>query len=634
MTTTACAQDKTTDNGSSGAQGGDGGVAGTAGQGGNGAAGSGATGGSGNAGSGGGGVGGGGTGGGGSGGIAGVPVGPDATMEDGAEDRILLSGLIVSPTDVFSGQVLVEGDEIVCAAESCEAEAAGATRINTGGLILPGLIDTHNHILFDIFDAGHWSPTLPASCNTTEDCVAGSRYCTSGACDCVDSVCRYRNHNDWPKEREYALMLDYKQCLENASQGKPVWCPQSVGSTDGKVNCEMNKWGELKGLIAGTTSIVGLPGTGYACYGSLSRSIDISQNGLAGDRIQTSALFPPSASSANGVCANYEDEDTHAYLIHVGEGVDSAAHNEWNTLNTVTEPDGCLMSYQTAITHGTAFTAAEFTAMATADMKLIWSPASNLALYGRTTDIPTALSAGVTVALGPDWSMGGSQNLLDELRVAFLYSRDHWGGTLSSEELVRMVTVNAAQVLGLERVIGRVERGFKADLVVIGGSAEAPFDSVVAATPREVRLVMVGGKVLFGDDQLTAAAPDAFDCESFDACGRSKFLCASEGRSANKFDQTVVEIEATLNTALLDLDSLPELPAASCGGCPAGQSCYERTSMPLATPGDCPSACAAGESCFRRAQSGSNQFACLSDNACAPTKERSFHPVTPLLKCN
>ena len=47
--------------------------------------------------------------------------------------------------------------------------------------------------------------------------------------------------------------------------------------------------------------------------------------------------------------------------------------------------------------------------------KLIWSPLSNLLLYGKTTNVYEALAEGVLVSLGTDWNPSGSRNLLGEL---------------------------------------------------------------------------------------------------------------------------------------------------------------------------------------------------------------------------
>ncbi|MCL2823700.1 MAG: hypothetical protein FWD57_06890, partial [Polyangiaceae bacterium] len=265
-----------------------------------------------------GGSGGGGTGG--SGGIS-IPEGPDAVIEPGATNRFLLTGTVVTPDTYYEGQVLVEANKLTCVKPGNECEgrpgANGATIIHTKGIIAPGLIDTHNHILFDIFEDRHWVPVIQSACSKDDDCRTTSKYCTgtgeSAKCKCVDNVCKYTNHNHWTGEDEYGVMLDYKQCLENASQGKPVWCPTEKFNSSSRYNCEMDKWGELKGLIAGTTSIVGLPGTSGACFSSLARSIDVAQNGLDGDKIQTSVSVP-AASAANGVCTNFTNGKTDAYL--------------------------------------------------------------------------------------------------------------------------------------------------------------------------------------------------------------------------------------------------------------------------------------------------------------------------------
>jgi len=50
------------------------------------------------------------------------------------------------------------------------------------------------------------------------------------------------------------------------------------------------------------------------------------------DKIQTSALFPPSKSAGDGVCDNFASGKTDAYLIHVGEGTDAPARAEFAKL--------------------------------------------------------------------------------------------------------------------------------------------------------------------------------------------------------------------------------------------------------------------------------------------------------------
>lgn len=463
-----------------------------------------------------------------------VDAAPDggfpATVTQGAADRILLIGTVVTPDVSFVGQVLVEGKLITCAeaGNACSARigAIGATIIDTHGVIAPGLIDTHNHILFDIFDDSDWLPSQV-----------------------------YADHDEWPNELRYQAMLDVKQCLEDASQGKPVWCPATYDGP-GSLKCEMDKWGELKGMIAGTTSIVGLAGTTSQCFSSLARTIDASQNGLGQDKIQTSALFPPSRSAADGVCNNFAAGTTDAYLIHVGEGTNASALAEFAKLGTVTTSPGCLYAPQTTITHGTAFTANEFAQMGISGMKLTWSPASNVALYGKTTDVPAALDANVVVALAPDWSMGGSQNLLDEMRFADSWDDLHFADRLKAKDLVTMTTKNAASVLALSGRIGTITVGALADLMVVSASQSNPWSSIVGARPKDVRMTMIGGRVLYGDLALKTAAPALPGCETIDICGTAKFVCVAETTTTTKLDQTLVQIKAALEAALVDVDAV------------------------------------------------------------------------------
>lgn len=459
----------------------------------------------------------------------------------GARDRFLVFGTLVTPDVVLptpangviaDGELLIEGAVITCVGGpgACrnEAGARGATEIRTGGIVAPGLIDTHNHILFDIFDNDDWSPTRS-----------------------------YANHDEWPNEPRYQAMLDTKQCLVNDSQGKPTWCAQTpYGTAAGSLRCEVDKYGELKGLISGTTSIVGLPGNSAACFGSLARSIDVSQNGLGTDRVQTSALFPPSKSAADGVCSNFQSLTTDAYLIHCGEGTDARSRGEFDRLGAVSTVQECLFAPQTTVTHGTAFTAAEFARMAAARMKLTWSPRSNVSLYGATTDIPAALDAGVTVALGPDWSMGGSVNLLEEMRFAKSWSDSRWNGRLTARDLLQMATSHGAEVLALDPKIGRLRAGSLADIAIYGGDRTAPYDAIVAAHPRSVKLVFVGGVPLYGDRTFEAAASDPTLCERMDVCGAEKFVCVATKDASNKLNQSLATIRQNLEQALADADAL------------------------------------------------------------------------------
>ncbi len=471
--------------------------------------------------------GGGGTGGGGGGGVVDCVAdsGPPEVVSTGTPGKLLLKGCVVTPDQAFQGEILVESDTITCVGPDCSASpgAGMATVVATHGVILPGLIDAHNHILFDIFDEDDWVPSQS-----------------------------YVNHNQWTAEARYGAMVDAKQYLNG----------EGVPNLDPGFGCEMNKYGELKGLIAGTTSIIGAANPGdKTCYGSLTRTIDQKPNDLPEDKVQVATLV--SGASLNAVCANILSDKTDAYVAHRGEGFGQNMIDEfWALGNTV--PADCLFTKETTIVHGAAFGDPELDMMALHGMSLVWSPKSNVFLYGagvdftKTANIPLALSKGINIGLGPDWSIGGSQNMLDEMRFANQVDDTVWGNQLTTKDIVTMATKNGAQALGVGSLIGTLEVGKRADLFVVGGDTTAPWDAAVLATPKDVRLVLVNGVPLYGDGTIASVGPAAPGCEGLDVCGAPKFVCVAEagGSAANLFGQTLTDITTVLSTNLADYDAM------------------------------------------------------------------------------
>lgn len=441
----------------------------------------------------------------------------------GATDHYLLKGTLLLPSGPLDGELLIAGNTIACVGASCSSEpgAAGATVIDTNGVIAPGLIDAHNHILFDIFDEDDWSPQMS-----------------------------YSNHNQWPNDERYGAMVDAKQYL-NGEAGSPL-----------DLGCELDKYGELKALVAGTTSVQGSPGgSAKGCYRTLARSIDGQFNGLPADKMQTATVFP-TTSSADGVCANFIDGDTTAYVVHIGEGTDTSAHNEFNTLGTVPTTDGCLYDPRTTIIHGVALDDTQLQTMATHDMSLVWSPRSNIFLYGAGTDmsktanIPKVLQDGILVAIAPDWSIGGSQNMLDELRYANQVDDAEFGDILDAHEIVDMGTINAAKALHVDAYVGSLEEGKRADIAVFLPSGGNGYQAILDATPREVTLVFVDGRLLYGDADFVSNVPGDAVCETIDTCCRQKFLCAGQTglTASDRLDQTYSDIAQILGDALTAYD--------------------------------------------------------------------------------
>lgn len=74
-----------------------------------------------------------------------------------------------------------------------------------------------------------------------------------------------------------------------------------------------------------------------------------------------------------------------------------------------------------------------------------------------------------------------------------------------------MVTSTAAQIAGLAGQLGSLEPGRPADLLVLERQRQDPYESVVAADPSWVQLVMVDGDLAYGRADWLSALVDPAD---------------------------------------------------------------------------------------------------------------------------
>jgi cytosine/adenosine deaminase-related metal-dependent hydrolase len=236
--------------------------------------------------------------------------------------------------------------------------------------------------------------------------------------------------------------------------------------------------------------------------------------------------------------------------------VDDTSRAELDTLRTL----GLLRKEVVAI-HGTALTPAQLGEMGQAGMKLVWSPQSNLALYGATTNIPAALAAGLKVALAPDWTLSGTNNLLAELKVADKLNREQWNGMLSDAQLFAMATSVPADIVGMGDRIGRIAPGFAADLVVVAANGKTPLRAVIDAKQADVLLTVVGGQPMYGaPETLTSLGVSGFDPVT--VCGQSRGLLVRDPTVASGGTETLADLQRILSgdgAPLFDLG----------GSCPA-----------------------------------------------------------------
>jgi 5-methylthioadenosine/S-adenosylhomocysteine deaminase len=139
---------------------------------------------------------------------------------------------------------------------------------------------------------------------------------------------------------------------------------------------------------------------------------------------------------------------------------------------------------------------------------LVWSPFSNLWLYGQTAAIDVAKTAGLRLCLGSDWAPSGTTNVLWELKVADLWNRAQPQPVFTPEELCRLVTANPGDALARvwPHPVGRLVPGAAADLVVVAQRTPDVYANLIGATERDLRLVVVGGAARYGTAGLMRTA--------------------------------------------------------------------------------------------------------------------------------
>jgi 5-methylthioadenosine/S-adenosylhomocysteine deaminase len=172
-----------------------------------------------------------------------------------------------------------------------------------------------------------------------------------------------------------------------------------------------------------------------------------------------------------------------------------------------------LFGPRAALAHCVHATDQERTRLAARGTHVVHCPSSNLKLASGIAPIPEMLAQGIRVALGADGA--ACNNNLDgfvELRLAALLHKPRAGATaVPALTALELATRGGAAALGLEDAIGALELGKRADVIVIDprrAHAVPGFDPVstlvYACQSRDVRDVVVDGRVLVRDHELTA----------------------------------------------------------------------------------------------------------------------------------
>jgi len=143
---------------------------------------------------------------------------------------------------------------------------------------------------------------------------------------------------------------------------------------------------------------------------------------------------------------------------------------------------------------------------------IVHNPQSNMKLASGTAPVPQMLKDNLPVGLGTDGAASNNDlNLWEEMDTAAklhkLISNDP--KVVTAEDAFEMATIRGARALHLEREIGSIEKGKRADVVIVDLDAlnQTPFyniysDLVYATKAGDVRTVIIEGRVVMRDRRL------------------------------------------------------------------------------------------------------------------------------------
>ena len=173
-----------------------------------------------------------------------------------------------------------------------------------------------------------------------------------------------------------------------------------------------------------------------------------------------------------------------------------------------------ILSPRLLTAHNVMLTSADISTLAENQVKIVHCPRSNLANHGFPKT-PEILNAGCSVGLASDGAASCGLDLFDEMKALRYSSICYWGlaafdpVVMPCATLLRMATQGGANALGHGDILGTVEPGKKADVILINldqphlRPSQAPLNTLVdAASGRDVTDSIIDGKLVMKDREV------------------------------------------------------------------------------------------------------------------------------------
>ena len=356
---------------------------------------------------------------------------------------------------VESGAVAVRGERIVAVdtAASLRARYAPAKTIDAAGrIVMPGLVNTHTHVPMTLL---------------------------RGVADDVELMVWLTKYI-WPAENAHVTP-------EFVTWGTRLaaWEMIRTGTTtfadmyfyEDKV-AEATKEAGLRGVCSATVMDFPVPGLKNADEGL--REAEAFLKKWSGDSLIVPAVGPHAAYTAGPetlLRAKALADRYHAPLnIHAAESPSEMKMiQEKYGLSTVTHLDRIgFLGPSVLLAHAIWLSDDEIALLAAKGVGTAHCPASNMKLASGVSPVPKMRKAGVRVGLGTDGPASNNDlDMFEEIDLALKLHKITTGdpAVLTARDGVEMATIGGARALHLEKEIGSLEAGKRADLIVLATDA-------------------------------------------------------------------------------------------------------------------------------------------------------------------
>lgn len=171
-----------------------------------------------------------------------------------------------------------------------------------------------------------------------------------------------------------------------------------------------------------------------------------------------------------------------------------------------------MLGPKTQCVHMTSLSRGDFALLKDSNTHVVHCPRSNMKIASGICPTQRLLAHGINVALGTDGAASNNRlNMLAEMQAAALLAKleSLEATALPAVAALELATINGARALGMEKTIGSLEVGKRADLIAVDLSQPhtQPINNVIsqlvyATSGQEVTHSWVDGKALLRDREV------------------------------------------------------------------------------------------------------------------------------------